>query len=152
MLFSNEFHSFALFFAFVRIYSGKFSKFFLISVSPPCFFHFLSLYQKSLLCPSFSRWGNVASGMEAGAGQKIQICWDKFWRRWRGLRTCSGIVELSWCCFLSKLFCFWNFLSCPMFSSTGYFLEACLIVLFCIFNLIAHLNAIIFSFIIMLRH
>jgi hypothetical protein len=68
MLFSNEFHSFALFFAFVRIYSGKFSKFFLISASPPCFFHFLSLYQKPffvLLFPGEEMWQVVWRQVQA---------------------------------------------------------------------------------------
>jgi len=33
----------------------------------------------------------VASGMEAGAGQKIKICWEKILEGGRGMRTCSGI-------------------------------------------------------------
>jgi len=33
--------------------------------------------------------------MEAGAGQKIKICWEKILEGGRGMRTCSGIVELS---------------------------------------------------------
>jgi len=117
---------FRFIFAFVRIYSGKFSKLSLISASHPCFFSFPFTLLNTRLCPSFSL-GNVASGMEAGTWQKIQVCRKKFWRRCGVPRTGGGKnIELPWCCFLRKLFCSFEFRFFPVFSYTGYFFsEAC---------------------------